>query len=114
SSSIMSISISTMIITTENVQIMDIPPTCFETSSRPRKTAVLLIGNSSTGKSTLISQLSSKRFVSGTSLRTGVTKDVREEENLINGQRLVFIDAPGLHEPDDDETQRNANELTKA
>ncbi|KAI9241264.1 MAG: hypothetical protein BYD32DRAFT_406351 [Podila humilis] len=114
SSSIISISISTMIINTENVQTMDIPPPCFETSSRPRKTAVLLIGNSGTGKSTLLSQLSSKGFVSGASLRTGVTKDVREEEILIHGQRLVLIDVPGLYEPDDDETQRNANELTKA
>ncbi|KAF9382712.1 hypothetical protein CPB97_006995 [Podila verticillata] len=90
------------------------PPPYSEPSSRLRKTAVLLIGNSGTGKSTLLSQLSSKNFVSGTSLRTGVTKDVREEEIQIGGQSLVLIDVPGLYEPDESETQHNANELTKA
>lgn len=106
--------IDSMIINTENVQAMGSPPPYSEPSSSPRKTAVLLIGNSGTGKSTLLSQLSSKEFVSGTSLRTGVTKNVREEEVQIGRQRLVLIDVPGLYEPDESETKHNANELTKA
>lgn len=98
--------INSVIFNTENTQAVDNPSPYSEPPSRLRKTAVLLIDNSGTVKSTLLSQLGSKEFVSGASLRTGVTKVARKEEIQIGGQRLVLIDVPGLYEPDESETQQ--------
>ncbi|KAF9212104.1 hypothetical protein BGZ59_007203 [Podila verticillata] len=79
-----------------------------------RKTAVVLIGNSGVGKSTLLTQLGAKTFESGVKCRQGYTKDVIEEHVQLDGHDVVLIDVPGLYEPNDNETRLNAKKLTKA
>ncbi|KAF9369263.1 hypothetical protein CPC16_004645, partial [Podila verticillata] len=85
-----------------------------QTPSTERKTAVVLIGNSGVGKSTLLTQLGAKTFESGVKCREGYTKKVLEEDVQLNGHNVVLIDVPGLYEPNDNETRLNAKKLTKA
>ncbi|KAG0313974.1 hypothetical protein BG000_005693 [Podila horticola] len=93
---------------------MNKPPAYCETPSNPKQAAVLLLGNSGAGKSTLLTQLGAKTFPSGVEFRAGLTKDVHEEEIVLKGQRVKLIDVPGLYEPIEKETQKNAKKLTEA
>ncbi|KAF9097777.1 hypothetical protein BGX27_000914 [Mortierella sp. AM989] len=76
-------------------------------------TAILLIGNSGAGKSTLLSQLGGN-FESGVKFREGCTKDIYEMSAIVDGNKVVLMDVPGLFEPDDKETEYNASKLTEA
>ncbi|KAF9379375.1 hypothetical protein CPC16_010793 [Podila verticillata] len=79
-----------------------------------RQIAILMIGNSGAGKSMLLSQLGVTRFTSRNRFRMGFTKDMYEEEIKLNGQRILFIDLPDLHDYRDTATERNAEKLTEA
>ncbi|KAG0315732.1 hypothetical protein BG000_005093, partial [Podila horticola] len=93
---------------------MSDPPPYSEPPSSPKQAAVLLLGNSGAGKSTLLTQLGAKTFASGVQFRKGYTKEVHQEEIVLKGQRVILIDAPGLYEPLEKETQNNAKKLTEA
>ncbi|KAG0014235.1 hypothetical protein BGZ82_001826 [Podila clonocystis] len=95
-------------------QAMSNPPPYSETPTSPIQTAVLLLGNSGVGKSTLLTQLGAKSFTSGVQFRRGYTKEVYQEEVELNGQRVILVDVPGLYEPIEKETQKNAKKLTVA
>ncbi|KAG0330777.1 hypothetical protein BG000_011464 [Podila horticola] len=83
-------------------------------SVTPRPQAILMIGNSGAGKSTLLTQLGATTFPTGVHFRRGFTKDIHEEEIMLNGEKVLLVDVPGLFEPDDTETQFNARKLTQA
>ncbi|KAF9352755.1 hypothetical protein BGX26_009468 [Mortierella sp. AD094] len=75
--------------------------------------AVLFFGNAGAGKSTLLSQIGGN-FKSGVKFRGGYTKNIYETWVKIRGRDALLMDVPGLFEPDDKETQNNANMLTEA
>ncbi|KAF8986331.1 hypothetical protein BGZ52_009093 [Haplosporangium bisporale] len=75
--------------------------------------ALLLLGNASAGKSTLLAQLGGK-FDSGAKFRRGFTKDISEELVKVQGENVRLIDVPGLFEPSNKETQPNAQKLNEA
>ncbi|KFH72859.1 hypothetical protein MVEG_00084 [Podila verticillata NRRL 6337] len=95
---------------------MDKPPACFKTvpESAPKPPAVLMIGNSGVGKSTLLTQLGAKGFPSGVEFRKGFTTQFKEEEIELDCQRIMLIDVPGLYEPNIKDTRLNAKKLTDA
>ncbi|KAF9352754.1 hypothetical protein BGX26_009467 [Mortierella sp. AD094] len=78
-----------------------------------QQVAVLFIGNAGSGKSTLLSQIGGD-FKSGTSFRSGFTKDVKTDPVTLNGEPVVLIDVPGLFEPDNKQTQSNAQKINEA
>jgi len=74
-----------------------------------RETAIIVIGNSSSGKATLLAQIcSSTRF------RNGFTEEVREEMITLDGKRFLLIEVPGLDEFGEKGTQQNTKKLTEA
>ncbi|KAF8926923.1 hypothetical protein BGZ58_010761 [Dissophora ornata] len=75
--------------------------------------AVLFFGNAGAGKSELLNQVGGN-FVPGIKFRAGYTKDIDEQWCNIGGQRYLLMDAPGLYEPDENETVSNALKLTEA
>ncbi|KAF8976092.1 hypothetical protein BGZ46_008580 [Entomortierella lignicola] len=75
--------------------------------------AIIFIGNSGVGKSTLLSQIGGN-FQSGVKFRKGFTKDIFEETVQVNGKEIVLMDVPGLFEPDNAETEKNARMLASA
>ncbi|KAG0310538.1 hypothetical protein BGZ99_000324 [Dissophora globulifera] len=81
--------------------------------SEDRKVAVLFIGNIGAGKSTLLSQIGGN-FLSGVSFRQGYTTRISEQEITLDGKSVVLMDIPGLFEPEEDATQKNAKILTEA
>ncbi|KAG0306105.1 hypothetical protein BGZ98_002969 [Dissophora globulifera] len=81
--------------------------------SEDRKVAVLFIGNIGAGKSTLLSQIGGN-FSSGVSFRQGFTSRISEQEITLDGKSVVLMDIPGLFEPEEDATQKNAKILTEA
>ncbi|KAF9167391.1 hypothetical protein DFQ26_004720 [Actinomortierella ambigua] len=76
-------------------------------------TAIIYIGNSGAGKSTLLNKLGGN-FRIGVSWRKGVTKDVSEQWVELKGEKVLLMDVPGLFEPTDDGTARNARMLAQA
>lgn len=82
--------------------------------SAPKRTAIITIGNSGVGKSTLLTQLGAKSFKLGVLYRRGVTKDIFQEEIELNSKRVMLIDVPGLNESNEKEAQPNAKRLTHA
>ncbi|KAF9112125.1 hypothetical protein BGX27_003938 [Mortierella sp. AM989] len=76
-------------------------------------TAVLFIGNAGSGKSSLLSLLGGN-FAAGTQFRSGYTKVLSETKIMMGDESVTLIDVPGLFEPDDSQTRRNAVELSKA
>ncbi|KAG0330775.1 hypothetical protein BG000_011462, partial [Podila horticola] len=58
--------------------------------------------------------LGATTFPAGVQFRKGFTKDIHEEEIILNGEKVLLVDVPGLFEPDDNETQFNARKLTQA
>ncbi|KAF9376944.1 hypothetical protein CPC16_012071 [Podila verticillata] len=95
---------------------MDKPPACSKTvpEPAPKSPAVLMIGNSGVGKSTLLTQLGAKGFPSGVKFRKGFTTQFKEEEIELDRQRIMLIDVPGLYEPNIKDTRLNAKKLTDA
>ncbi|KAF8940774.1 hypothetical protein BGZ58_004900 [Dissophora ornata] len=81
--------------------------------SNEPQVAVLFIGNTGSGKSTLLSQIGGN-FPAGLSFRKGFTTEISETRIDINGQPVVLMDVPGLYEPDESRTKRNAQALTEA
>lgn len=76
--------------------------------------AIFLCGNAGVGKSTLSSTVGAN-FESGFSFGEGLTKDVSTAEiTLINGDRVLIIDAPGMYEASKENTKANAREVQKA
>ncbi|KAF9167395.1 hypothetical protein DFQ26_004724 [Actinomortierella ambigua] len=75
--------------------------------------AIVLLGNSGSGKSTLLNLLGGQ-FGSGVKMRKGFTKNVQVQEVLLGGKIVELIDVPGLFEPNDNETRKNAEQLTEA
>ncbi|KAG0224182.1 hypothetical protein B0O80DRAFT_438629 [Mortierella sp. GBAus27b] len=75
--------------------------------------AVMFIGNTGVGKSTLLSQLGGN-FKSGVAMMEGLTKDVSEQIITMDGQQVVLMDVPGLYEIDDEATKANGKKLTEA
>ncbi|KFH72864.1 hypothetical protein MVEG_00089 [Podila verticillata NRRL 6337] len=78
-----------------------------------RETAVIVIGNRTSGKAKLLTQISSSTLVS-TVLGNGSAEEVREENITLNGKSILLIDVPDLHEPSEKGTQQNTNRLTNA
>ncbi|KAG0269322.1 hypothetical protein DFQ27_004006 [Actinomortierella ambigua] len=75
--------------------------------------AIVLLGNSGSGKSTLLNLLGGQ-FGSGVKMRKGFTKNVQVQEVELGGKIVELIDVPGLFEPNDNETRKNAEQLTEA
>ncbi|KAF9365425.1 hypothetical protein BGX34_010052 [Mortierella sp. NVP85] len=82
-------------------------------SSEKPPTAVIFIGNIGAGKSTLLTQLGGN-FHSDVGFMEGVTKEVSEQTVLLDGERLILMDTPGLHEISKEATMANAEKLTRA
>ncbi|KAG0003154.1 hypothetical protein BGZ65_001963 [Modicella reniformis] len=75
--------------------------------------AVIFIGNAGAGKSTLLNQIGGN-FGPGVKWRKGFTKEVSEVWIELDGERILLMDVPGLYEPDNEETNNNAEKLTNA
>ncbi|KAF9167392.1 hypothetical protein DFQ26_004721 [Actinomortierella ambigua] len=73
----------------------------------------MLLGNSGSGKSTLLNLLGGQ-FGSGVTMRKGYTKNVEVREVQLGDKVVELIDVPGLFEPNDNETRKNAKQLTEA
>jgi small GTP-binding protein len=82
-------------------------------SSEMPPTAVIFIGNIGAGKSTLLTQLGGN-FHSDVGFMEGVTKEVSEQTVLLDGEPLILMDTPGLHEISKEATKANAEKLTRA
>ncbi|KAG0310539.1 hypothetical protein BGZ99_000325 [Dissophora globulifera] len=80
---------------------------------KPRKVAVLFIGNIGSGKSTLLNQIGGV-FPAGVVFRRGYTDRIWEQPITLDGKPAVLMDIPGLFEPDQNGTERNATVLTEA
>ncbi|KAG0305291.1 hypothetical protein BGZ98_004356 [Dissophora globulifera] len=89
---------------------MHIPP---QYTGESRRTAIMFIGNTGVGKSTLLNQLGGN-FEAGVSFRQGLTDKVSEQTVFLNGEWVVLMNVPGLFEPDDKRTKENAAKLTEA
>jgi GTP-binding protein EngB required for normal cell division len=76
-------------------------------------TAIVLIGNSGVGKSSILNQLGAN-FLSGLRDRESVTKEIEEHKTEINGKPLILIDIPGLVEPGNTNAGRNSKLFKKA
>ncbi|KAG0269321.1 hypothetical protein DFQ27_004005 [Actinomortierella ambigua] len=85
----------------------------FEYQAINETIAIMYIGNSGAGKSTLLNKLGGK-FRTAVSWRTGVTTSIAESHVELKGEKVLLMDVPGLFEPTDDETARNARMLTHA
>ncbi|KAF8925966.1 hypothetical protein BGZ52_006233, partial [Haplosporangium bisporale] len=79
--------------------------------SKERKTAVVLIDSSGSGKSILLTQLGATTLESGVRFRSGYTAEVKEEEIILDGQRILLIDVPWLMSSREKETQHDARML---
>ncbi|KAF9382710.1 hypothetical protein CPB97_006993 [Podila verticillata] len=79
----------------------------------PGPPALVLLGNAGAGKSTLLTQLGGK-FKSGAVFRKGFTKEISEQVVKVDGKDVCLMDVPGLFEPNDKETQFNAEQLDNA
>ncbi|KAF9167394.1 hypothetical protein DFQ26_004723 [Actinomortierella ambigua] len=75
--------------------------------------AIMYIGNSGVGKSTLLNKLGGD-FVTGVSWRKGVTKSVSEKWVELKGRRVLLIDVPGVFGPMEEETENNVRMLNQA
>ena len=72
---------------------------------------VLICGRPNAGKSSLLNRfLGRDRAI--VSVHSGTTRDLIEEESLINGHKFVFCDSAGIRESDD-EVERVGIELAK-
>ncbi|KAF9097775.1 hypothetical protein BGX27_000912 [Mortierella sp. AM989] len=83
------------------------------TPDGPRKTAVVFIGNAGAGKSTLLSQIGGN-FKSGSTFRSGYTKNVSEKTVTLDSEEVVLIDVPGLLEPNPRNIPINAGKIANA
>ncbi|KAG0282416.1 hypothetical protein BGZ96_000494 [Linnemannia gamsii] len=91
---------------------MDSPPKYYN-EFESKTVAVMFIGNAGAGKSTLLSQIGGT-FKSGAKFRQGFTQDITEEWVELNGEEILLVDVPGLFEPDNKRTKRNAELLSEA
>ncbi|KAF9352753.1 hypothetical protein BGX26_009466 [Mortierella sp. AD094] len=73
--------------------------------------AIIFLGNTGTGKSTLLSLIGGK-FESGVKFRGEFTKDLISQRVRIYGKEVVLIDAPGSFEPNNEDLKNNTRKLT--
>ncbi|KAG0310540.1 hypothetical protein BGZ99_000326 [Dissophora globulifera] len=79
---------------------------------KPRKVAVMFIGNMGSGKSDLLAQIGG--IISrGAAVRRGSTWSISEQDIMLDGEPAVLMDARGLFERDEDATHANAKMLTE-
>jgi len=75
--------------------------------------AIFLCGNTGAGKSTLANVLGGQ-FEAGFAVGEGLTKHASYCHVNIDNDSVLLIDAPGLYEASEANTQRNASEIQKA
>ncbi|KAK3806478.1 MAG: hypothetical protein J3Q66DRAFT_359176 [Benniella sp.] len=89
------------------------PMTELPASDETPPTAVMFFGNWGVGKSTLLTLLGGN-FTSGVKFMESVTRKASEQIVTLDGEKLILIDIPGLYENDEEASEANAKELTRA